>query len=122
MVFRSTIIEQRPQEIQAIIKSIIEAQSYYQKNKEESLKIMSSRSGIGERDIENGLDSVTLPSLKENVVSIMNSKSGEPISLYSSGIYISDFFLNRGQIEEYPDFGKIVDPEFAKALYDGGSN
>jgi NitT/TauT family transport system substrate-binding protein len=122
LVFRSTIIEQRPQEIQAIIKSIIEAQSYYQNNKEESLKIMSNRSGIGEQDIENGLDSVTLPSLKENVVSIMNNKSVKPISLYSSGKYISEFFLNRGQIDEYPDFSKIVDPEFAKALYEGAYN
>ena len=121
LVFRSNIIEQRPQEIQAIIKSIIEAQSYYQNNKEESLKIMSSRSGIDEREIKNGLDSVTLPSLKENVVSIMNSKSNESISLYSSGKYISEFFLNRGQMDEYPDFSQIVDPDFAKAMYEGAN-
>jgi len=122
LVFRSNIIEQRPQEIQAIIKSIIEAQSYYQNNKEESLKIMSSRSGIAERQIKNGLDSVTLPSLKENVVNIMNSKSNERNSLYSSGKYISEFFLNRGQMDEYPDFSQIVDLDFAKALYEGANN
>ena len=67
LAFRSDIIEQRPQEIQGIIKSIIEAQTYYENNKEESLKIMSNKSGVGEQEIKNGLESVTLPSLKENV-------------------------------------------------------
>ena len=119
LAFRSLIIEQRPQEIQAIIKSIIEAQSYYQNNKEESLKIMSSKSGVGVQEIKNGLDSVTLPSLKENFVNVMNNKSNEPTSLYSSGKYISEFFVNKGQISEYPDLNQIVDPSFAKALYEG---
>ena len=60
LVFRSDIIQQRPQDIQAVIKSIIEAQIYYENNKEESLKIMSNSSGIGEQEIKNGLESVTL--------------------------------------------------------------
>jgi len=47
----------------------------------------------------------------------MNSKSNEPTSLYSSGKYISEFFLNRGQMSEYPDFSQIVDSDFVSALY-----
>lgn len=117
LAFRSDIIQQRPQEIQGIIKSIIEAQTYYDNNKEESLKIMSNKSGVGEQEIKNGLASVTLPSLKENAVNIMNSKSNEPTSLYSSGKYISEFFLNRGQMDDYPDFSQIVDSDFVNALY-----
>ena len=122
LVFHSDITEQRPQEIQAIIKSIIEAQMYYENNKEESLKIMSNRSGIGEQEIKSGLESVTLPSLKEIVVDLMNSTSNDPASLYSSGKYISEFFLERGQIVESPDLSQIVDSDFVKALYEGASN
>ena len=87
--------------------------------KEESLKIMSNKSGVGEQEIKNGLASVTLPSLKENVFDLMDSKSNKSISLYSSGKYISEFFLNRGQMDEYPDFGQIVDSDFVNALYQG---
>lgn len=119
LAFRSDIIEQRPQEIQGIIKSIIEAQTYYENNKEESLKIMSNRSGIGEQEIKNGLESVTLPSLKENVFDLMDSKSNNPTSLYTYGKYISEFFLNRGQMDGYPDFSQIVDSDFVNALYQG---
>lgn len=119
LVFRSDIIEQRPQDIQAVIKSIIEAQMYYENNKEESLKIMSNSSGIGEQEIKNGLTSVTLVSLKENVFDLMDSKSNKTTSLYSSGKYISEFFLDRGQMDDYPDFSQIVDSDFVNALYQG---
>ncbi len=119
LAFRSNIIEERPKDIQAVIKSIIEAQMYYLNNKEESLKIMSIKSGIGKLEIKNGLDSVTLPSLKENFDIAINSKSNDSSSLYSSGKYISEFFLDKGQISEYPDFSQILDPEFINALYEG---
>jgi hypothetical protein len=109
LAFRLDILQQRPREIQAIIKSIIEAQTYYENNKEKSLKIMSNKSGVGEQEIKNGLASVALPSLKENAFNLMNSKSNEPTSLFSSGKYISKFFLNRVQLSEYPDFSQILD-------------
>jgi hypothetical protein len=74
---------------------------------------MSNKSGVGEQEIKNGPESVTLPSLRENAVDIINSKSNEPISLFSSGKYISEFLLNRGQISEYSDLNQIVNPDFS---------
>jgi ABC-type nitrate/sulfonate/bicarbonate transport system substrate-binding protein len=111
------VIQERPQDVQAIIKSIVEAQKYYQDNQEESLKIMSNKSGIDIQAIKSGLDSVVLPSLKDNFGNAMNDKSTEANSLYPSGRYIYEFFLDRGQLDEYPDFNKLVDPEFVKSLY-----
>jgi len=77
---------------------------------------MSNKLGVGEQEIKNGLESVTLSSLRENAVDIINSKSNEPISLFSSGKYISEFFLNRGQISKYSDLNQIVNPDFVNAL------
>lgn len=77
---------------------------------------MSNKSGVGEQEIKNRFESVMLPSLRENAVDIINSKSNEPISLFSSGKYISEFFLNRGQISEYFDLNQIVNPDFVNAL------
>ena len=77
---------------------------------------MSNKLGVGEQEIKNGLESVTLSSLRENAVDIINSKSNEPISLFSSGKHISEFFLNRGQISEYSDLNQIVNPDFVNAL------
>ena len=55
-----------------------------------NLKIMSNKSGVGEQEIKNRFESVMLPSLRENAVDIINSKSNEPISLFPLG----NIFLN----------------------------
>jgi hypothetical protein len=41
-----------------------DAQRYYNNNKEESLKIISSKLGIDEQEIKNGINGVTMPSVK----------------------------------------------------------
>jgi len=46
---------------------------------------MSNKSRIAQQEIKNGIDGVTLPSLKDNVVNVMNSKSNETVSLFSTG-------------------------------------
>ena len=113
LVFRSSIVEQRPKDIEAIIKSIVEAQEYYVNNKADAIKIMSMKSGIGENEIMNGLDSVALPSLKENINIALNSSINETTSLYGSGKEITEFYTNRGQISQYPDLNQIIDSTFA---------
>jgi NitT/TauT family transport system substrate-binding protein len=118
LVFRTHLVEQRPLEIQSIIKSLIEAQRYYFNNEEESLKIMSSKSGVGIPEIRSGLESVTLPSLKENFNVAMKMNPNDKASLYASGNYISEFFLNRGQISENFNYNTTVDPRFVNALYE----
>ncbi len=43
---------------------------------------MSNKSRIDEQEIKNGVDGVTLPSLKDNVVNVMNSKSNETFIIF----------------------------------------
>ena len=42
--------------------------------------------------------------------------SNQSNSLYNSGKYIGNFFLDRGQISDYPDLNKIIDPKFVTEL------
>ena len=53
-----------------MIKSIIDTQGYYENNNEETLIITSAKSVIDEEEIKNGIDGVTLPSLKDNVINV----------------------------------------------------
>jgi NitT/TauT family transport system substrate-binding protein len=117
LVFHSNIVEQRPKDIQAVIKSIVEAQNYYVNNKTDAVKIMSIKSGIDEHEIMNGLDSVALPSLKDNINIALNSNVNETTSLYVSGKDIAEFYINRGQISEYLDLNQIIDSTFANDVY-----
>ncbi len=115
--FHSDVVEQRHQDIQAIVKSLIEAEDYYRANKADALKIMSAKSGIGESDIVSGFNGIRLLSLSDNFNTAMNSKSNQTASLYVTGNEIADFFVKRGQISDLPDMIKIVDPTFVEALF-----
>ena len=117
LAFRSNVVEQRPHDIQAIVKSLVEAEDYYMSNRADALKIMSLKSGISQSDIVAGFDGIRILSLSDNVNTAMNSKSNDTASLYVTGNEISNFFVNRGQISDLPDIAKIIYPVFAELLF-----
>ncbi|MDQ6724157.1 MAG: hypothetical protein M3Z01_07835 [Thermoproteota archaeon] len=46
LAFHSDIVKQRPLNVQNIIKSIIDAKTYFDKNKERDIRIISIKSGL----------------------------------------------------------------------------
>jgi NitT/TauT family transport system substrate-binding protein len=110
-------VDQRPQDVQAIISSFIEAERYYDTHREDALNIMSSKSGISKQDIIQNLDGIKVISLKENSLFAMNDKSNETTSLYTLGNHMAGFFVDRGQMSQYPDFTQLIQPKFVNALY-----
>jgi NitT/TauT family transport system substrate-binding protein len=117
LAFRSNIVDQRPQDVQAVISSFIEAEQYYDSHRQDALNIMSSKSGVSIQDIIQNLDEIKVNSLKENSLLAMNNKSNETTSLYALGNHMAGFFVDRGQMAQYPDFTKLIEPKFVNALY-----
>jgi NitT/TauT family transport system substrate-binding protein len=115
--FHSDIVEQRPQDIQNIIKSLIEAKEDYDKNKEQDIEIMSSKSGLSKELIINGMEGAKLLDLNFNAQVSMNNESNEITSLYNSGNNLSKFFAERGVISEYPNLEDILEPKFVNELF-----
>jgi NitT/TauT family transport system substrate-binding protein len=114
--FHSDIVEQRPQDIQNIIKSLIEAMEDYDKNKEQDIEIMSSKSGINKELIIEGMAGAKLFDLNLNAKVSLNNESNELESLYNSGISIGKFFAEREVINEYPNMDDILEPKFVNEL------
>ena len=114
--FHSDIVEQRPLDIQNIIKSLIEAKEDYDKNKEQDIEIMSLKSGLSKELIIEGMDGAKLLDLNFNAQVAMNNESNELASLYNSGNIIGKFFAERGVISEYPNLEEIVEPKFVNEL------
>jgi NitT/TauT family transport system substrate-binding protein len=117
LAFRSNIVDQRPQDVQAIITSLIEAEQYYNTHIEDALNIMSSKSGVSKQGLIQNFDGLRALSLQDNSVLAMNNKSKEMTSLYALGNRIAGFFVDRGQMDEPPDFTKFIEPKFVNALY-----
>ena len=117
LAFHSDIVQQRPQDIQNIIKSMIEAKADYDKNKEQDISIMSSKSGLSKDKIIEGINNVKLLDLNYNIQNSMNRTSTNTTSLYVSGKDIAKFYAERGVISEYPNIDDLVDPQFITALF-----
>ena len=116
LAFHSDIVNQRPSDIQNIIKSLIEAKQDYEINKEQDLAIMSQKSGLSKEQIVEGINNVHLLDLNYNFQKSMNKNSNETTSLIKSGSEIVKFYAERGIISEYPKIDDLVDPQFVNTL------
>ena len=114
LVFNSKLIEKRPEDIQAIVKSLVEAQIYRDANWTESIRIMSKAVNMSYIDMESGILGTNQLSLQNNITAF--EKSDNSMSLYVSGKYIADFYLNRGQLPETPKLENLLEPRFIKHL------
>jgi NitT/TauT family transport system substrate-binding protein len=112
LAFNAKIIRERPKDIQAIVKSILEARGFLYSNREESLKIMSEAEGMSIKEMDEGVRGVAHLGLKGNLKAMQ--RSADTTSLYGSGEIIADFYVKRGQLSRLPDLDKIIEPRFVE--------
>ena len=114
LAFSGKAVEERPEDIKRIIKSLLEARDFIYSNKDEALEIMARGEKMKKAEMESGLQGVYQPDLKENIE--VMKKSGDQKSLYAAGENIAEFFLHRGQLSDMPDLSEIIEPKFINAL------
>lgn len=114
LAFKPEVIAQRPQEVQAVVKSMFAAQAFIATNQEEAVAIMAEAVGMSREEMSSGLSGVFQPDLQTNIAAMTQSQS--PTSLYNSGKFIVNFLLGRGQLNEELDLSKVIDARFVQAL------
>ena len=107
--FTPKIIEERPDEIRAIVKSLFDARDYLKAHRDEAVKIMADEMGMSNEEMLSGLEGVYQPNLKENSELLTTS-------LYTTGELIADFYLKRGQLSHTREIKDIVEPKFVAEL------
>jgi NitT/TauT family transport system substrate-binding protein len=117
LAFHPKILEERPADIENILKSFNDALSFYNKNTNEAIDIMSSKSGLSKEEIIQGFNGTKLMSLQDNVLVSMNNDPEITSSLFTSAEYISNFYIDRGVMSEYPILSEIIEAKFANDLY-----
>lgn len=117
LAFHSEIVEERPADIENILKSLNEALDFFKMNPAETIQIMSLKSGLSKEDIVRGFNGTKLMSLQDNALISMNNDPKNNYSLFTTGEYASTFYTDRGVMSEYPVLGEIVEPRFVKELY-----
>ncbi|CAN5282570.1 ABC transporter substrate-binding protein [soil metagenome] len=117
LAFHRNILEERPADIENIIKSFSEALDFYNKNTNKSVDIISVKSGLSKEQISQGFKGAKLMSLEDNILVSMKNDPKNTSSLFASGEDISDFFIERGIMSEYPILNEIIEAKFVNDLY-----
>lgn len=119
LIFNSKVVDKRPYDIEAIVKSINEGKKYLDNNKEDSSQILSNFFNMSRDEVQDGFEGIQILGLKDNVQTMNKSSiGGNTTSLYQSGATIAKYLLDRGQIRQIPDFDEIIDPRFVYAIYE----
>jgi len=122
LIFNSKLVDQRPADIQSIVKSINAGINYLNNNKEKSSQALSNFFNMSSDEVRDGFEGIKILGLKDNVEAMNKSTSGgNTTSLYQSGAIIAKYLLDRGQIRQMPNFDDIIDPRFVDALYNNKS-
>jgi len=115
LAFNAKIVEERPDDVQRVVKSLLEAKDFLNSNKDEAIDIMAKAEGLDRAEIERGLKSdVHMLDLNENIEAM--KKSPEAATLYASLKVITDFYVKRGLISEAQVTEGIIEPKFIEGI------
>lgn len=114
LAFHEKVIEERPDDIQQIVKSLFEARDFVFSNMDKSIEIMARNVGISLDEMKRGINGACLLDLNENIKAMEDSNSKD--SLYTLGKYIIDFYFNRGQLSQVPGIDNIIELKFVNNI------
>lgn len=120
LIFNSKVAENRPKDIEAVVKSIIQGKVYFDNNKEKSLQVLSNFFNMSKEEVQDGFEGIQVLGLEDNVKAMNKSSGGSSsnrTTLYDSGNIIAKYLLDRGQIRQIPEFDEIIDPRFVYAIF-----
>ena len=113
LVVSRKMIQDRPQEVQALVNTWFATLDFIQKNQADSIKIMAKRAGVSEADYKEYNAGTTIFSIEDNLKAFAPGNDMTSLS-YAAG-EISKFLLETGLMKTKPDLSKIFDDRFIKA-------
>lgn len=116
LVFHKKILEERPKEIKAILRSLFEAKKFQETDREEALEIIAEAIKDTPESVARGIDAVDYLDLGKNIYAMIEEEEEEEISLIELGKLIADFYLKRGQLASLMDLNEIIEPRFVNEL------
>ena len=111
LVVSANAVNTRHEELQKMVKALVEAMDFLQHSPEEGLRIIAKQSNDSEAELALTLRGVQVLNLKEN----QEAFKVEGI-LFKVGKEIGDFLHQKGVLLNPPDLNKIIDGQFVNAL------
>ena len=111
LVVNANVVDTRHEEVQNMVKALVEAMDFLQHSPEEGLRIIAKHSHIPETELASILKGVHVLNLKGNQEIFKQDGI-----LCKGGKEIADFLHQKGVLLNAPDFNKIIDGQFINAI------
>ncbi|OKH24995.1 ABC transporter substrate-binding protein [Chroogloeocystis siderophila] len=113
LVVSRKMINERPQEVQALVNTWFDTLDFIQKNQAKSLEIMAQKAGVSVADYKTYDAGTTLFSVEQNLQAFQPRNDMQ--SLHYAAKEINKFLLEADLIKRIPDLNRIFDDRFVKA-------
>jgi NitT/TauT family transport system substrate-binding protein len=113
LVMSQKMVNERPEDVQAIVNTWFDVLAFMEENPERSNEIMAERAGITPAEVEELKKGTRFFTIEDNLEAF---SEGEGIKhMPSAAKEMADFMLSVGFIQEVPDLEPILDDRFVKA-------
>ena len=107
------LIDQRPQDVQALVNSWFSTRDYIQKNPDKSYQIMAKRAGVSVEEYKQYDSGTKIFSVEENLEAFRPGKDMKHLPYAAEEI--SQFLSQTGLIKKQPKLDQLFDDRFIKA-------
>ncbi|MEO1621078.1 MAG: ABC transporter substrate-binding protein [Cyanobacteria bacterium J06632_3] len=114
LVMSQTIIDERPEDVQAIVKTWFDTLEFMANNPEESDAIMAERAGVTVEELQLLKDGTKMFTLEDNLVAFSEGEGMQHMPYAAE--QMADFMVGVGFIPEAPPLEPILDDTFVRAL------
>lgn len=114
LVMSQKIIDERPEDVQAIVKTWFDTLAFMEENPEKSDEIMAARADVTVEELQLLKEGTRLFTLEENLEAFSEGEGMKHMPY--AAVSMAEFMVEVGFIPEAPELEPILDDQFVKAL------
>lgn len=114
LVVTEKLIEEKPEQVQALVKTWFDIREFMEQNPERSDEIMARRAGVSPEELQLFKEGTRFLTLEENVEAFSPGDNMKHMPYAAERM--ADFMINVGFIDQKPDLDKILDGQFVNRL------
>ena len=114
LMVRSDTLKERPEDVRGVVKALFKALKFRETDEIAAYSIMSEAFNMPVGELRETIGGNIFPDLKGNIDAFENSQ--HPTSLFSSGRFISDFFVKKGIVNNSINLDDLHAPEIVNGI------
>lgn len=113
LVFRTKVLQERPDDVRAFIAAWLEALEFTRANPDEAAQIIAKQAGLSIEDVS--FEGDKLYNLQDNLAAFSQNPGTDTSSIYFTTQLYIDFLINTGNLTSAPDINLMLDASFLPA-------